>query len=376
MASQSGTLATLRLSANAIGEMGALALAGHLRGSSHSELRAIALSNNPIGPKGGEALRGALRTCSSVTELSLTGVGLTKEQADEIEACVARNRTAAKQESRKQTKSLIRAASLQAAECTDTAGHLQRRGGSSGGGEKTAARPTPASATAARSGQHSSHETPSQPGKPAAAHSPSCGRSDGRPVVAVDLASMVAPLPGLAAAAAPAETDRFAPTGDLTSGIVRQRRELFMLPSARLVLLDGVGLADEHADEIAEYLRDNSRTELLHLGGNEFTDDGIMAISGALATCAVRRLSIAGNNVQDDGARAIGRALADGFHPMQLDLSDNMITDEGAIELIELAVSHGNELVWLDLRLNPLMTAEGCQEAVGVAAKGRFTLQL
>ena len=40
---------------------------------------------------------------------------------------------------------------------------------------------------------------------------------------------------------------------------------------------------------------DNSQTELLHLGGNELTDSGIIAIAAALRTCAVRRLSLAGN---------------------------------------------------------------------------------
>ena len=61
-------------------------------------------------------------------------------------------------------------------------------------------------------------------------------------------------------------TASFAPTGDLSAGSA-QRRELHVLPSARIVLLDGVGLSDEHADELVDYLRDNSRTELLHPGG-------------------------------------------------------------------------------------------------------------
>ena len=63
--------------------------------------------------------------------------------------------------------------------------------------------------------------------------------------------------------AAGGESERFvpsfAPTGDLSAGVVRQRRELHVLPSARIVLLDGVGLSDEHADELADYMRDNSR---------------------------------------------------------------------------------------------------------------------
>ena len=157
---------------------------------------------------------------------------------------------------------------------------------------------------------------------------------------------------------------------------MRQRRELHLLPSARIVLLDGVGLSDEHADEVAEYLRDNSRTELLHLGRNELTDVGVATVAVALATCAARRLSLAGNNVEDGGARALAVALSQGFAPEQLDLSDNMLTDEGALALISAAVQHAASLRWLDLRLNPLISDQGRAEAASAAVGASFDLSL
>ena len=156
--------------------------------------------------------------------------------------------------------------------------------------------------------------------------------------------------------------------------MVRQRRELFVLPSARLVLLDGAGLGDEHAEELADYLRDNSQTELLHLAANELTDDGVLTLSSTLPTCAVRRLSLAGNNVQDEGARALAAALAYGYAPRHLDLSDNMLTDGGAIDLVRSAAAHTPSLVWLDLRANPLLTAEGKIEAADAAREASFEM--
>ena len=180
--------------------------------------------------------------------------------------------------------------------------------------------------------------------------------------------------PGALSAAAFAPS--FAPTGDLSAGVVRQRRELHVLPSARVVLLEEAGLGDEHADEVADYLRDNARTELLHLGRNELTDAGVCAIASTLPTCAVRRLSLAGNNLQDEGALALADALADGFAPEQLDLSDNMITDEGALALISKATAHAQHLRWLDLSLNPLISDAGRAAAAAASVGASFDLQV
>lgn len=128
--------------------------------------------------------------------------------------------------------------------------------------------------------------------------------------------------------------------------------------------------------QVADYLRDNSHTELLHLGGNELTDTGLCTIAPVLSTCAVRRLSLAGNNVQDSGAQALAAALADGYAPEQLDLSDNMITDEGALALIRCAVERTPSLRWVDLRLNPLISDEGRAAVASVSVGCGFDLML
>ena len=149
-----------------------------------------------------------------------------------------------------------------------------------------------------------------------------------------------------------------------------------MLPSARIVLLEGAGLGDEHADEIADYLRDNGRTELLHLGRNELTDLGVSTIASTLGTCAVRRLSLAANNVEDEGALALAEALAKGFSPEQLDLSDNMLTDEGALALVARAAKHAHHLRWLDLSLNPLISDSGRAAAATASVGACFDLSV
>lgn len=125
------------------------------------------------------------------------------------------------------------------------------------------------------------------------------------------------------------------------------------------MLLDGDGLGDEHADELADYLRDNSHTELLHLAANELTEEGVSAIAASLPTCAVRRLSLASNHVQDAGSLALAAALEAGFAPEQIDLSDNMLTEEGALALVSAAAKSSFSLRWLDLSLNPMISDEG-----------------
>ena len=79
---------------------------------------------------------------------------------------------------------------------------------------------------------------------------------------------------------------------------------------------------------------------------------------------------------KDEGALALGAALAKGFAPEHIDLSDNMLTDTGALGLVEQALKHGPALVWLDLRANPLITTEGRHEARAAAERAPFDLLL
>ena len=490
-------LATLRLSANLVGEYGAMALAAHMVARPTGSLRSLALSNNPLTFGGCEALRKAMRSNSSVTELSLTGTGAAADAMIDINAALTRNRTQQRAESRKHTKNLLRAASTAIAQAESGGGMgpasggvtggvtgggagggaggggaraggggARRRAGAGGGEGRPAAggatstttdaadanRPAPPppvdigdatpredSAERTSSPRQPAYEAgaclpeapatpPDAPHNSAAAYMASLSSSAGAAEVGgsegfsggygggegfgggyggggnVDTAAIYAsahaarmaqrapaqphggatPLgatpraggsagPGLATSSfAPS----FAPTGDLSTSVVRQRRELHVLPSARIVLLEGAGLGDEHADEIADYLRDNGRTELLHLGRNELTDLGVSTIASTLGTCAVRRLSLAANNVEDEGALALAEALAKGFSPEQLDLSDNMLTDEGALALVARAAKHAHHLRWLDLSLNPLISDSGRAAAATASVGACFDLSV
>ena len=383
-------LAALRLSANAIGQPGACALAAHLAARPGGPLRSLALSNNPLTADGCEALRAALRSNSALSELSLNGAGASPELLQEIGESVARNRQAARQISRMHTKSLLRAASAQIQQRVDDAEN--KLYGKASAPAPTAVTDAPWAAAAEGLSPPNSvrgekgHAIPAVPQTPADA--PYSRASTAGSQQQFDTPAAFASAHGARMASSSGSgantgtvmrqsfSPSFAPTGDLSAGVVRQRRELFMLPSARIVLLDSSGIGDEHAEELSDYLRDNTHTELLHLAGNELTDAGVCAIASSLSTCAVRRLSLAGNNVQDGGANGLVSALASGFAPEQLDLSDNMLTDEGAIALVTGAANATPSLRWLDLRLNPLISDEGRQQCAQASVGASFDLKL
>ena len=70
------------------------------------------------------------------------------------------------------------------------------------------------------------------------------------------------------------------------------------------------------------------------------------------------------------------QALADGFAPEQLDLSDNMLTDDGGLALVQAAKAHTPALRWLDLRLNPLISDDGRHACAAAAVGAPFDLKL
>ena len=53
-----------------------------------------------------------------------------------------------------------------------------------------------------------------------------------------------------------------------------------------------------------------------------------------------------------------------------------MLADGGGLDLVEAAARHAPQLLWLDLRANPLLTAEGTDEAVAAAEHAHFDLLL
>ena len=394
MATRGMPLTALRLSANCIGAPGACALAAHLAARPGGPLRSLALSNNPLTPDGCEALRAALRSNHAISELSLTGTGAPQETMVELIESVARNRASQRQVQRSQTKNMLRAASAQIAarmegEIASALGGTSAPPAASDhlpDAASLAAPPPAVHVPSADSSAPSGALLPAIPATPPDAPSPvadwrghpgAAPYSDRRQFdTPAAYAAAYAMNMGRSAYEVGAFSPSFAPTGDLTAGVVRQRRELHILPSARIVLLDGSGLSDDHADELGDYLRDNADTELLHLGSNELTDAGVEAIAASLCHCKVRRLSLASNHVQDGGALALANALAVGFAPEQIDLSDNMLTEEGAISLVEMAVKTTTSLRWLDLRLNPLISDEGRALCAQASVGASFDLKL
>ena len=384
MATRGMPLTSLRLSANAIGRAGASAFAAHLVTRPGGPLRTLALSNNPLTPDGCDALRASLRSNHAICELSLTGCGAPHELLIDISEAVARNRQAQRQVSRMHTKSLLRAASAQiAAQSTDGIATALPDDANGGG----VLLPPPVAVDRSSSPRLYSVAGTGLPAVPATPADAPYARdtyvadeSEAATRAHFDTPAAFASAHGAKMAHAGPEqiafAPSFAPTGDLSAGVVRQRRELFVLPSARIVLLDGAALGDDHTDELADYLRDNSQTELLHLAGNELTDSGVEAIASALSTCRVRRLSLASNHVQDGGALALAAALESGFAPEQLDLSDNMLADEGATALVRAAAEGAPSLRWLDLRLNPLISDEGRQTCAAASVGASFDLKL
>ena len=395
LATRGTPLITLRLSANAIGVVGAAALAAHLASRPGGPLRSLALSNNPLTPDGCEALRAALRSNHAISELSLTGAGAPPEALLEISEAVARNRASHRQVSRTQTKSMLRAASAQIAARMEgdiaaaLGGASAAAAGGEAGGTSDSTPPgyvpySPPPSVMAPSSDMPMAASATLPAVPTTPPDAPYAVADwrGHPGAGAPLSARAFDTPAAYASAHGMRmhgghfSPSFAPTGDLSAGVVRQRRELHILPSARIVLLDGAGLRDEHADELSDYLRDNSHTELLHLASNELTDSGVGAIAASLFSCGVRRLSLASNHLQDGGALALAQALCDGFAPEQLDLSDNMLTEDGAAMLVETAVRSAPSLRWLDLRLNPLISDEGRALCAQASVGASFDLKL
>ena len=110
------TLTSLRLSSNLVGHDGALALAAHLSALPSGPLRSLALANNPLGAAGCEAIATCLTTNTCLCDLTLSGAGGTPALIDRIGGATTRNRAAQRHASRQHTKALLRAASAQLAD--------------------------------------------------------------------------------------------------------------------------------------------------------------------------------------------------------------------------------------------------------------------
>ena len=378
-----GALRQLRLGSNAFTADAANTLAAHLVAFPAGPLRSVGLANNAVGG-GGDALVAALRANTSLTELSLVGTGLSAAHAEALASCAERNRLAQAEEARARRAALVQ----QAKERRAAPGGGAAPGSSSSSPSAAATPPPPAEPTEllASSFPHSlssPREMPT-PGEPARGPLPgSMPTADGS-VAATPAATAGLSLPlgrcgvGGGAAEPPSGALGSSPGSSTLGGspvtllgsartpapravegrllddgtpVVRQLRQLRLLPNARAVLLAGAGLHDEHMSEIADYVRDNPATATLALAGNELTDDGACALAEALGASSVTELDLASNVIEDRGALALAAAIGKGFAPRKLSLADNLVSDAGAAALIRAAAALP-ALSSLDLSLN------------------------
>lgn len=378
-----GALRQLRLGSNAFTADAANTLAAHLVAFPAGPLRSVGLANNAVGG-GGDALVAALRANTSLTELSLVGTGLTAAHAEALASCAERNRLAQAEEARARRAALVQ----QAKERRAAPGGGAAPGSSSSSPSAAATPPPPAEPTEllASSFPHSlssPREMPT-PGEPARGPLPgSMPAADGS-VAATPAATTGLSLPlgrcgvGGGAAEPPSGALGSSPGSSTLGGspvtllgsartpapravegrllddgtpVVRQLRQIRLLPNARAVLLAGAALHDEHMSEIADYVRDNPATATLALAGNELTDDGACALAEALGASSVTELDLASNVIEDRGALALAAAIGKGFAPRKLSLADNLVSDAGAAALIRAAAALP-ALSSLDLSLN------------------------
>ena len=378
-----GALRQLRLGSNAFTADAANTLAAHLVAFPAGPLRSVGLANNAVGG-GGDALVAALRANTSLTELSLVGTGLTAAHAEALASCAERNRLAQAEEARARRAALVQ----QAKERRAAPGGGAAPGSSSSSPSAAATPPPPAEPTEllASSFPHSlssPREMPT-PGEPARGPLPgSMPAADGS-VAATPAATTGLSLPlgrcgvGGGAAEPPSGALGSSPGSSTLGGspvtllgsartpapravegrllddgtpVVRQLRQIRLLPNARAVLLAGAALHDEHMSEIADYVRDNPATATLALAGNELTDDGACALAEALGASSVTELDLASNVIEDRGALALAAAIGRGFAPRKLSLADNLVSDAGAAALIRAAAALP-ALSSLDLSLN------------------------
>ena len=251
MAAGGMPLSSLRLSANAVGAQGARAIAAHLTSRPGGPLRSLSLSNNPLTANGCEALRACLGSNQAITELALTGTGGAADCMTAIAESIARNRASQRQASRMPTKALLRAASASAASAASAASGSTASG--QGAPTQTAARGAldPSSAYSVQKaipteatprGGQDGGDAPPASAIPAAPTTPadapfSQQRQLASPTRFDTPAAFASGFGVRADAAEPSFSPSFAPTGDLSVGVVRQRRQLFLMPSGVAPLL-------------------------------------------------------------------------------------------------------------------------------------------
>jgi Ran GTPase-activating protein (RanGAP) involved in mRNA processing and transport len=100
--------------------------------------------------------------------------------------------------------------------------------------------------------------------------------------------------------------------------------------------LRGNNIGDEGAKALADALRENSSLTNLDLEYNRIGDEGAKALSNALEkNSGLTNLNLWGNNIGDEGAKALADALGKNSSLTSLNLQNNNISDEGAKAIIK-----------------------------------------
>ena len=92
------------------------------------------------------------------------------------------------------------------------------------------------------------------------------------------------------------------------------------------------------AISISKMMMGNHSLQQLNISSNDFGDDGISAIAGALGNCKISKLYVSQCGITLTGARSLATALYSSNTVRKLELWDNPITVEGALLIVNSAV--------------------------------------
>ncbi|CAF1021139.1 unnamed protein product [Adineta steineri] len=117
---------------------------------------------------------------------------------------------------------------------------------------------------------------------------------------------------------------------------------------------------------LANVLGGNTTLRELDLSHNLLTDQGVEIISHFLSlnTCAIKDLDLSGNDITDNGAQYLANMLTKNQTLKFLSLNKNQITDYGLSLLVKAVKNNNNKLTVLKLESNPDITPNGVEHAI------------
>ncbi|XDV15802.1 hypothetical protein PO909_015800 [Leuciscus waleckii] len=134
-----------------------------------------------------------------------------------------------------------------------------------------------------------------------------------------------------------------------------------VVEASRSAQLRGCEITDEGCAALTSALRSNSHLRELDLTGNIIGDKGLMLLSDGLKDphCKLEKLELLGCKITDEGCAALTSALRSNSHLRELDLSVNIIGDNGLTLLSDGLKDPHCKLEKLELSYCEI-TDEGC----------------